>query len=279
MKIAENKTDNRFIDTSSDDYGMIENLSEVNNELITVQRQLLKKTTELEKLNKLKDRIIGMAAHDLRNPLSVIMTFTEHMLNEHNEQSSLTEQQQQFISEIYNSSTLMVHIINDLLDITKIESGNIELDLKEIDLVPKVKRIVQLNTILAQKKKIDLHFHSDDASVIKNADLNKLEQILNNLITNGIKFSESHTEIRVHLNRSENDGVILSVADQGQGIPEDELQKLFKPFSKTSVKATAGEQSTGLGLAITQRLVKAHGWQIDVESRVGEGSTFLIRIP
>lgn len=279
MKIAENKTENRFIDTSSDDYGMIENLSELNNELITVQRQLLKKTAELEKLNKLKDRIIGMAAHDLRNPLSVIMTFTEHMLDEHNEQSSLTEQQQQFISVIYNSSTLMVHIINDLLDITKIESGNIELDLKEIDLVPKVKRIVQLNTILAQKKKIDLHFHSDDASVIKNADLNKLEQILNNLINNGIKFSESHTEIRVHLNRSENDGVILSVADQGQGIPEDELQKLFKPFSKTSVKATAGEQSTGLGLAITQRLVKAHGWQIDVESRVGEGSTFSIRIP
>lgn len=273
------KNNTAVIDDRLEDSQILEQFSKLNNNLITVQRKLAKKTDQLEKLNNLKDHMIGMAAHDLRNPLGVIMNFSEFILEEQKELNTMTDQQKQFLTEIHKSSNLMLNIVNDLLDLTKIESGKIALDLQDHDLVAEVNRIVRLNQILARKKKIDLTFHSNDKPVSKKADIYKLEQVLNNLITNAIKFSESNTAVSVNINCEENESVLLSVADQGQGIPGDELEDLFKPFSKTSVKATAGEQSTGLGLAITRRIVEAHGWDIDVESTVGQGTVFYIRIP
>lgn len=234
---------------------------------------------EFSELNNLKDQMIGMAAHDLRNPLGVIMNFSEFILDEQKELNNMTDQHKQFLTEIHKSSNLMLNIVNDLLDLTKIESGKITLDLQEYDLLAEVSRVVQLNQILARKKQIDLTFHHNDVPVSKKADIHKLEQVLNNLITNAIKFSESNTSVSVNIQRKKEGPIVLSVADQGQGIPGDELEDLFKPFTKTSVKATAGEQSTGLGLAITRRIVEAHQWEIDVESTVGEGTVFSIRFP
>lgn len=273
------KDNTAIIDDRSEDSRILEEFSELNNNLINVQRQLAKKTDQLEKMNNLKDQMIGMAAHDLRNPLGVIMNFSEFILDEQKELNSMTDQQKQFLTEIHKSSNLMLNIVNDLLDLTRIESGKITLDLQEHNLAPEVSRIVQLNQILARKKQIDLTFHNNDEPVAKKADIHKLEQVLNNLITNAIKFSESNTAVSVNILREKEGAVVISVADHGQGIPDGELEDLFKPFSKTSVKATAGEQSTGLGLAITRRIVEAHGWEIDVESTVGEGTVFSIRIP
>mgnify|MGYP003822399533 FL=1 len=109
-------------------------------------------------------------------------------------------------------------------------------------------------------------------------DRNKITQVLNNLITNAIKFSWPDTEITVEV-RKEQDYIITGIIDQGQGIPSDEINNMFKPFQKTSVKATAGERSTGLGLAITKKIVEGHGGKISVESLVGKGTKFSFTLP
>jgi hypothetical protein len=139
-------------------------------------------------------------------------------------------------------------------------------------------KIVGLNRVLAQKKNIGIDLIVNKPGLIVNADGPKLEQVFNNLISNAIKFSIAATVIKVEISGSEN-SVIIDVRDQGQGIPEAELDKLFKPFQKTSVKSTGGEKSTGLGLSIAKRIVEAHKGVIRVESKVGEGTTFYVELP
>lgn len=255
-------------------------LSKLNNELASAQRELAKKTVELEKLNEVKNDMLGMASHDLRNPLSAIMSLSELMLDEKDKDyQNLSEEQKEFLKHIHRSSQLMLSIVEDMLDISRIESGKINLDLDLIDLSKLVNHSVILNRRLAEKKEISLEFKEPAECVEITADPQKLEQVLNNLITNAVKYSYSSTHITVQIRREEDSAVILSVEDEGQGIPEDEQEKLFKPFSKLSVKATAGEMSTGLGLAITRRIVEAHGGEIWAESEVGKGSTFYVRLP
>lgn len=255
-------------------------LSKLNNELASAQRELAKKTVELEKLNEVKNDMLGMASHDLRNPLSAIMSLSELMLDEKDKDyQNLSEEQKEFLKHIHRSSQLMLSIVEDMLDISRIESGKINLDLALIDLSKLVNHSVILNRRLAEKKEISLEFKEPAECVEITADPQKLEQVLNNLITNAVKYSYSSTHITVQIRREEDSAVILSVEDEGQGIPEDEQEKLFKPFSKLSVKATAGEMSTGLGLAITRRIVEAHGGEIWAESEVGKGSTFYVRLP
>lgn len=255
-------------------------LSKLNNDLASAQRELAKKTAELEKLNEVKNEMLGMASHDLRNPLSAVMSLSEMMLDEKDKDyQNLSEEQKEFLKQINRSSQFMLSIIEDMLDISKIESGKINLDLDLIDLARLVNHSVSLNRRLAEKKEISLEFIEPEQEIEITADAQKLEQVLNNLVTNAIKYSHPGTHITVQIKKNNESSIILSVEDEGQGIPEKEQDNLFKPFSKTSVKATDGEMSTGLGLAITRRIVEAHGGEIWVESEVGKGSTFYFKLP
>lgn len=172
----------------------------------------------------------------------------------------------------------MLHLINDLLDVAVIESGQVRLDLQPIDLLALVKRNLALNQLLADRKHIALHWLAPDTLPLLLVDAGKLEQVLNNLISNAIKFSYPHSTVEISLT-VEGARVVLAVCDHGLGIPTAELAKLFKPFSRTSVKSTAGERSTGLGLTITRRLVLAHHGDLWVDSQVGQGSTFYVALP
>lgn len=255
-------------------------LSKLNNDLASAQRELVKKTAELEKLNEVKNEMLGMASHDLRNPLSAIMSLSEIMLDEKDQDyQNLSGEQKEFLKQIRRSSQFMLSIVEDMLDISKIESGKINLDPELIDLERLVSHSVSLNRRLAEKKEISLEMIEPAQEIEITADAQKLEQVLNNLITNAIKYSHSGTRITIQLEKNEDPTVTLSVEDEGQGIPEKEQKNLFKPFSKTSVKTTGGEMSTGLGLAITRRIVEAHGGEIWVESEVGKGSTFYVKLP
>lgn len=255
-------------------------LSKLNNDLASAQRELAKKTAELEKLNEVKNEMLGMASHDLRNPLSAVMSLSEIMLDEKDKDyQNLSEEQKEFLKQINRSSQFMLSIIEDMLDISKIESGKINLDLDLINLKKLVTHSVNLNRRLAEKKEISLEFIEPEQEMEITADAQKLEQVLNNLVTNAIKYSHPGTHITVQIQKNDESSIILSVEDEGQGIPEKEQDNLFKPFSKTSVKATDGEMSTGLGLAITRRIVEAHGGEIWVESEVGKGSTFYVKLP
>ena len=254
---------------------LYEEITRLNNQLVAMQRELARNNAELERLNQQKNQFLGIAAHDLRNPLSAIMSYSEFLLADLGDQ--LDQEQVEFLNVIHSSSEFMSQLINDLLDVAKIESGKLDLKLQPTDLAELVDSNVTLNRRLAREKDIDLSLDLEDVPTVL-VDLAKIEQVLNNLISNAIKYSPSGTVVGVRLSR-QGDQVRLSVRDRGQGIPSEEMDKLFKPFSRTSVKTTGGESSTGLGLVIVKKIVDGHGGEIDVESQVGEGTTFHVRLP
>jgi len=250
-------------------------LINVNKELSNIKKEFARKNIEFIALNEQKNKILSTVAHDLRNPLSAIMGFSELLLYE---PSNLDEEQIEFINLIKSSSEFMFSLVNELLDISKIELGKPDLNLELNDIVKLVKNNVHINKKLAEKKQISISLHIDKDIPLVLVDKIKIDQVLNNLISNAIKYSHNQTNIYVSIENTIN-SVMLSVRDEGQGIPKDELDGLFNPFYKTSVKTTGGEKSTGLGLAITKKIVVEHKGKIWVESKVGEGSIFFVLLP
>ena len=173
----------------------------------------------------------------------------------------------------------MAHLIDELLEVVSHESGHLKLDCFKSNLQELITDQIEYNSFLAEKKSISLLFQTNDESnTLVNCDPSKLEQVIANLITNAIKYSKNDTTTTVSY-WIEEDAITITVEDQGLGIPAEELPLLFKPFSKTSVKPTGGERSTGLGLAICKSIVEAHGGVITVESHVGKGSIFSFTLP
>jgi signal transduction histidine kinase len=256
---------------------LFDELSRLNNDLANLQRELAKKNIELERLDALKNEFLGMAAHDLRNPLSIIQAYSEFLLDEASE--VLSAQHVDFLSIIRSSSKFMRQLVDDLLDAAAIESGKLELDTQPTNLVKLVQRNVGLNRVLAEKKQIQLSFQCCDGEIPDLIlDQARVEQVLNNLISNAVKFSHPGSTVWIHISNQE-DQVVIAVRDEGQGIPADELDKLFRWFGRTSVKGTSGEKSTGLGLVIIERIVQEHHGKIWVESQVGSGTTFYVSLP
>ncbi len=261
---------------SDGDEALYDELTKLNNELLNLHREMAKTNVELEKVNEQKNRLLGMAAHDLRNPLGVIHAYAEFLEAEASD--VLTAEQREFVITIKDTSDFMLKMVTDLLNVSAIEAGLLELDRQPADLARLIQRSVTLNGVLASKKEIALDFDSLGTIPTLSFDAGKIEQVLNNLISNAIKFSHRGTRVRILL-ASTNQVVTVSVRDQGQGIPAEEFPKLFIPFSSLSVRPTAGEQSTGLGLAIVHRIVEGHGGRIWIESEVGKGSTFTFTLP
>lgn len=240
------------------------------------QSQLLERNTLLESLNEQKNRLLGMAAHDLRNPLGVILAYSEFL--ETDAFPVLDEDQRDFVSSIKSTSEFMLNLINELLDVSTIESGQLKLECMPTDLAELIRRNISLNRVLAQQKRIELELEPSPVLPMLTIDRGKIEQVLNNLIGNAIKFSFPDTHVTVRVSRDESH-VRVAVIDQGQGIPEADLPKLFVAFGRANVRTTAGEHSTGLGLAIVRKIVEGHHGEIFVESHVGTGSTFSFTLP
>jgi two-component system, OmpR family, sensor kinase len=251
-------------------------LSKLNNELINLQRDLNKKNQELEKLNEIKNQFIGMTAHDLRNPLGSFSSICSLLLDE--DFSALDSEQRQLIEEMDKYSKHMLTMVNDLLDISVIESGKMNLKFQNTNIITFIAHAVSIQKPLAERKGIRINFNPPQDELILDFDPEKIEQVLSNLLSNAIKFSYPESEITVTVRNSE-DGVTVSVTDQGQGIPEKELSKLFRPYGRTSTRSTGGEPSTGLGLAISRRIVEAHRGSISAESKEGEGAAFSFFLP
>ncbi len=251
-------------------------LTQLNNELANLQRELAQKNMALERLNAQKNQFLGMAAHDLRNPLGVILSYSEFLLDA--TEGSLSPDKQEMVAAIRVSSQFMLGLVNDLLDIATIESGKLRLNPEPADLNRLTGRVATLNRVLAAQKEIMISYSATDVIPPLLIDQQKLEQVLNNLISNAIKYSPPKTTIQIFIKLAA-DKVIVIVRDEGQGIPPTELDKLFKPFSVTSVRSTAGEKSTGLGLTISRRIIEGHGGDIWVESKIGRGSTFYFSLP
>ena len=232
---------------------------------------------ESNRQNERKNQFLGMAAHDLRNPLGVILGYGQMLQEEASE--ILNNEQLDYLNRIQNASNFTLNLVNNLLDIAKIESGNLDLELKKADLISIILDSISLNSFLMESKQIQFNLENDDNLPEMVLDKNKIQQVVNNIISNAIKYSHPQTKIRVRVIQKQHNNIVISITDEGQGIPESELNKLFQPFSKTSVKGTAGESSTGLGLLICRQIVEAHNGKIWVESKVGVGSTFYVLLP
>lgn len=261
--------------TQTVQYDIYDELSKLNNELATLHRELSRKNLELEKLNAEKNRFLGIAAHDVRSPLSIVLNYAEFLEEDIGDQ--LSEENLKFLRNIKVASNFMINLINNLLDISAIESGKFDIQLEALDLSSLARNTIELNRLFARKKHIDLVADIQPTPSIL-ADPGKIEQVLNNLISNAIKYSHEKTTVTVSLS-SDEQMIRVTVRDQGQGIPKAELETLFQPFQKTSVRSTAGEKSTGLGLAIVKKIIEAHHGSVGVESEVGVGSTFFCTLP
>jgi len=253
---------------------LYDEISRLNNELVNMQRELAKRTAELEWLNQEKNYFIGVAAHDLRNPLHTILSYSAFLLEQ--EADSLSPTQREFLEIIYNRTEWMARLVDDLLDVARIEAGQLDLDLAATDIGALVARNVALHRRMAAGKgvEIDLQVEPLPLAIV---DAAKIEQILNNLLSNAIKFSPPGSRVEVRLSAAGED-FRISVRDYGPGIAPEDIPKLFRPFQRGK-PGTAGEKSTGLGLAIVKRIVEGHGGRLWAESTPGQGATFYVQIP
>jgi signal transduction histidine kinase len=219
---------------------------------------------------------MGVVSHDLRNPLGNIITLASYIEKE--SENTLTEDQRQYLQIIMKSGRQMLDMLNNLLDVTKIETGNLGISLVQVDIAELIKQTVSEYHHTAIKKNISIEYSFADNLPMVQVDPEHIDRALSNLMSNAIKYSYPNTLIEI-MAEIRGEYLVISVKDQGQGIPDNEQFLLFMAFSKTSIHSTAGEKSTGLGLNITKKVIEAHGGQIWVESKLGEGSTFSFSIP
>jgi len=232
--------------------------------------------TQLSRANAAKTRFLGMAAHDLRNPLATIRGLSEFLLD--GTVGPLTPEQAELVELIHHTSQGMVTLVNDLLDLATIESGEFKLDSAPTRLADLVGQSVNLTAMASTRKRTRIEFaRGPDAPLIR-VDATKARQVIDNLLSNAVKYSPPGSTIRVELEVGTN-SQILRVLDQGPGIPEQERDRLFTDFGRLSTRPTGGEQSIGLGLAICRKIVESHQGTIEAVNQPDGGCEFCVIFP
>jgi signal transduction histidine kinase len=264
------------------DHTLYNEISRLNNELVTLQRELAKKNAEqealnreLQRLNELKNTFLGMAAHDLRGPLANIKMAAGFLLD--STDSHLPEDYRQLLDDIASQSRYMLVLVADLLDVTQIETGKLELNRIPVEVADFLAQAVQRQAQIATTKGTGVVLRPVPAGRMW-ADPFRLRQVIDNLISNAVKFSPPGSTVSVSADPAPGHWRI-NVADEGPSITEEDRQYLFQDFARLSARPTGGEASTGLGLAISRRVVEAHGGQIGVDTEPGQGSNFWFTVP
>ncbi len=245
-------------------------------EVASLRRELQRKSAELGRLDSLNNEILGMAVHDLRTPLSVITLYSNYLLEE--SEPEINEEQADLVHEILSASEFMLKLVNNLLDLTTIDAGNLQLECQPVDLARLVEHNARLNGILAQRRGMQIELDLAPTLPQVFVDPVKIEQVLNNLIANAVKFAPAGSTIVVMV-RPDEDVVAVTVRDQGPGIPVEQQGVLFRPFGRVSPRTPDGQKNSGLGLAISRRIVEGHGGRIWLESADGDGASFTFTLP
>jgi signal transduction histidine kinase len=251
-------------------------LMSLNQELNNLTRRLHKQNADLARLNREKNQFLGMAAHDLRKPIGLILTYSEFLLDE--AAPVLTTEHQTFLSTIHNRSLFMKHLVDDFLDVSAIEAGRFDLDLQPEDVPNVLSRSLEINRLQARKKGVILQVDMEACPKLVVIDAAKIEQAVTNLVANAIDYSRQGDTVQVRLFRQQ-DHLVFSVEDKGPGMTRQDLEKLFTPFGRTCAKKTAGEKSTGLGLMITHKIITAHNGTLHVDSVPDRGTTITVKLP
>ncbi len=252
-----------------------------------VSRQRLKLRTEqrihsetrraraaAEEADRVKTRFLGIASHDIRTPLGNIVA----LVNELGAARPVGAADRQLLDLIGAEAQRVSSLVQDLLDVSAVEAGQLKLVFAPVDLAETVQAAVAEHAREAQAKRVTLSFAPPAAPVRLEGDARRLHQVAVNLLSNAVKFSPAGAFVRLAVDRR-GDHVELSVRDDGAGIAPADLGKIFVPYSRLSQHPTAGESSHGLGLSIVQEIVRLHGGRVRVESMPGQGSTFVVELP
>jgi len=237
--------------------------------------ELRQANAELRRTSRLKSQFLANMSHELRTPLNAIIGFAETIRD--GLAGEPTGEQREFADDICQSGRQLLQMINDILDFTKLESGAMDLVLEPVDLASIVDEALRVARGLARRRGVQVGADVSPRPLELTADPMKVKQVLYNLLSNAIKFTETGGQVTVRARLSK-EIVRLQVTDTGAGIAPEDLPTVFEEFAQVDASLTRKHEGTGLGLALTRRLVQLHGGQIEVESQLGRGTTFTVTL-
>ncbi len=249
-------------------------MEEVNHRLDEANQTLQTQNISLQELNLEKNEIIGIVAHDLKNPISAVRGFADLIQSGFAEM----EQVQEISGQIVSTADRMLDLVKNLLEVNRLEQGGAEFHCMAFDIATMVESVVLQYQAAANAKNITLHYSLESSSSLALADEQALMQVLDNLVSNAVKYSPHEKNIFIRLESSDN-AVRIEIRDEGPGISPDDMQKLFGKFARLSARPTGGEHSTGLGLSIVKKMVEAMNGRVWCESELGTGATFIVELP
>jgi signal transduction histidine kinase len=242
-----------------------------------VQRQELARENErLAEASRIKSRFLANMSHELRTPLNAVIGFTELLYDE--QAGAVTAQQKDFLADILSSANHLLHLINDMLDLARVEAGKMDFQPSTFAVSKLLAEVRDSVRILAAQKKLELALEVAPGLDLVRVDPLKLKQVLLNYLANAIKFTPEGGKVTLRARR-EGTTFRVEVEDTGPGIPAHQLPLLFVEFQQLDAGTRLEQRGTGLGLALSKRLVEAQGGRVGVESTVGKGSVFFAILP
>ena len=241
---------------------------------------IIKTIDQLSEANRMKSEFVSIASHQLRTPLSIIKWYVE-FLSKKEKQVGFTSEQKKYIKTIGDSNQRMIRLVNDLLDISRIESGKIQVHPEPTNIVELTQNIIKENKPVAEHKNVKISFKFEQDIPLINVDPRRISMVIENLISNAIKYMRDDNEsgyISIELSK-ESSKFLFNIADNGVGIPEKEQKKIFKKFFRADNTMKLKTSGTGLGLFIAKAIVESHKGKMWFVSKEGEGTTFYFDIP
>jgi signal transduction histidine kinase/ActR/RegA family two-component response regulator len=245
-------------------------------ELEVVNQKLQESNLELQRANSLKSEFLANMSHELRTPLNAVIGFSELLLD--TTAGVLTGEQKDYVADILSSGRHLLELINEILDLSKIEAGKMKLSLEEFEIGPVIEEAMALLRVEAGRKHIELVSEVEEETIEALADRGKVRQVLNNLLSNAVKFTPPGGRVRLRACRL-GDRVAVSVIDTGIGIKEEDQDRIFQAFTQVDGSYARRYQGTGLGLTLVRKFVEMQGGRVTLKSRFGEGSDFTFTLP
>lgn len=240
------------------------------------EQEILEAKMMAERANRIKSEFLATMSHELRTPLNAVIGYADLLLDE--AFGELNPKQIKSIGHISSSGKHLLDLINDILDLSKIESGKMGLHYDDFFVHEALKNVESIILPIARKKNIQLEFTIDPDASTLHADKSRFKQILYNLASNAVKFTPEKGLVKIEVRKTDN-AVEVAVTDSGIGIPEEQLKNLFIPFNQLDSTDSRTYEGTGLGLSLVKKFVELHGGKVNVKSEVGKGSTFSFWIP
>lgn len=242
-----------------------------------LQQEIINRKHIEEQTNRMKNEFLANMSHELRTPLNAIIGFSELIYSE--KVGPISAEHKEYLGDVLSNSKHLLRLINEVLDLSKLEAGKMEFYPEMINLNQIISEVSDAMGALLVQKKITIESYFDPALTYVIIDPNKFKQILYNYLSNAIKFSDKGGKVHISTQSEENGYFRIAVADHGIGISKDKISQLFVAFQQLDTSATKNYQGTGLGLALTRRIVEAQGGKVGVTSKPGKGSTFFAVLP